>query len=172
MPNSSWTRTRRRFYCRPDRHPDCRSQCRISRSRDFLTFRPNYFHKVFFFRMVQALPLHRDSCLLVACCGTWEAGFDWSYSDQAQYDVIAKKGWNWSRTGIGTREVPATGPAAFSRLPQRQQPSTSGQNIQDIPYFPQRFACHALLSRSMTVRAHLVSLYIEFAAVSIYCYAF
>ena len=101
-----------------------------------------------------------------------EARFDWSYSDQAQYDVITKKGCHWSRSGIGAREVPATGPAAFSRLPQHQQPSTFGQNIQDILYFPQRFACHALLSRSMTVRAHLVSLYIEFAAVSIYCYAF
>ena len=104
--------------------------------------------------------------------GPEEARFDWSYSDQAQYDVITKKGCHWSRSSIGAREVPATGPAAFSRLPQHQQPSTFGQNIQDIPYFPQRFACHALLSRSVTVRAHLVSLYIEFAAVSIYCYAF
>ena len=56
---------------------------------------------------------------------------DWSYSDQAQNDVIAKKGCH-----CGAREVAVTSPGAFSHLPQRQQQSTSGQNIQDITYFP------------------------------------
>ena len=101
-----------------------------------------------------------------------EAGFDWSYSDQAQYDVIAKKGCHWSRTGIGAREVPATGPGRLFPLATTSTTINFRSKYSRYTYFPRRFACHALLSRSMTVRAHLVSLYIEFTAVSIYCYAF
>ena len=64
-----------------------------------------------------------------------EGSLDWSYSDQAQYDATAKKGCDWSRAGTGTSEVPVSGPSAFFRFPQHQQPSTPARNIQDIPQY-------------------------------------
>ena len=104
-------------------------------------------------------------------------GFDWSYSDQAQYDVITQNSCDWFRTGMAARDSPVSGPAP---LPQRQQASTPRPNSQYLSFCPinlcyhRHFAyilCYALLSRSV-VRVCLFSLCIDHHRLPTYCIPF